>query len=261
MPRVIDGFRTAQFTPERVLRNSGLAGRATVGDLVQAARAHDATNPGYLSEKELRAGAEDLVARGTASSDDRVEGYRFAGSTLGRVQGEVLKPNVATGNRYDADAIVDAAKAFDDGNRYLNKKELMAGALSLQITDSQGSLSAGDIATIRQWTGAQGPGPAVAPTALPDEVDGLTADEARTLLKDHYPALDLADLIDAADDVIDNRDGDRTDDFHFSVSKDGDDVDVTLSTSFDYDGAEFSHYTSFSVSGDGDWQLTDAGAD
>lgn len=252
MARMIGSFRTAQYTPERVMRDAKLVGRASVNDLVNAAKAHDQTNPGYLSAAELRKGAADLNA--SLPQGGRQDGYRFNAGVLGRVQREVPKPNALGG--FSADAIVDSAAAFDNGNGYLNKSELKAGALALQMIGSKGALSSSDIATIRQWTGAQGPGPA--PSTTFDALDGGTRAEAIALLRTHGGGVSLDELEEAADEVIDNREGTRSAPFSYSVEKDGDALVVTLSTSFESFDHEDSHYTQFELSG-GDWTITDAG--
>jgi hypothetical protein len=265
MSRNIAGFRTAQFTPERVLRDKGLSGRATVQDLAKASAAFDQTNPGYLSEAELRQGADKLLSGGGFSSDDRVDGFRFSSKVMGDVQSSVPRPNTATNTRFTATEILMAASHWDDGNGYLNKKELTAAALELQMTAARGGLSTSDVAAIRSWTGAKGPGPTPATppptTGEPVFLEDLSVSDARTELARLAPGVDIDDLADEADEVIDNREGNRTAPFSVSIEEQDDgSLDVTLCTSFDYEGADFSHYTSFSVS-DGDYQLTDAGAD
>lgn len=60
MPRKVDfSSRTAQ----RVLLDRGLEQEASVGELAEAAEAHDLHNPGYLSRDELEHGASRLAAQ------------------------------------------------------------------------------------------------------------------------------------------------------------------------------------------------------
>ena len=75
MARNIAGFRTARFTPERVLQEKGLTGRASVADLARASAPHDGVNKGYLSTTELRKGADDLAE--SLPQRGAVDGFRF----------------------------------------------------------------------------------------------------------------------------------------------------------------------------------------
>lgn len=183
MPRVVGGFEVGRFTPENVLRNNGLDTRASVDQLVAAAAPHDATNPGYLSEAELQKGAADLlVSLAGAPTTTTTDSFDYSRSVLGNVKSAMLTGNPS---RTFTDAeLIDAAAQWDDGNGYLKKKELEAGAMELQITSTGRALTSSDIASIRSWTGSDrkpvtGAVPPVAPSAR--EI-GVVSDIDKTLM-------------------------------------------------------------------------------
>ncbi|MBI1945034.1 MAG: DUF2183 domain-containing protein [Deltaproteobacteria bacterium] len=182
MPRMVGGFEVGRYTPETVLRGNGLTSRATIEQLVQAAAAHDATNPGYLSSAELQRGADDLVrSLAGAPTTTTTDHYQYSRSVLDSVKTSYLTSNP---NRTFTDAeLVGAAAQWDDGNGYLKKSELEAGAMELQITSTGTALKASDIAAIRSWTGCQRasstppPGPAPSAREL-----GVVSDIDKTLM-------------------------------------------------------------------------------
>lgn len=185
MSRMVGGFEVGRYTPENVLRGNGLATRATVEQLVQAAAPHDGTNPGYLSTAELQRGADDLLASlagaPTTTTTDRFE---YSRAVLDSVKSSYLTSNP---NRTFTDAeLVGAAAQWDDGNGYLKKVELEAGAMELQITSTGVTLRSSDIAAIRAWTGCQRKppapaSPANAPPAGAREI-GVVSDIDKTLM-------------------------------------------------------------------------------
>jgi hypothetical protein len=153
MPRVVGGFEVGRFTPENVLRGNGLDTRATVDQLVAAAARHDATNPGYLSETELQKGAADLlVSLAGAPTTTTTDSFDYSRAVLSSVKTAML---TGTPGRTFTDAeVIATAAQWDDGNGYLKRAELEAGAMELQITSTGAALKSSDIAAIRSWTGS-----------------------------------------------------------------------------------------------------------
>lgn len=181
MARVVGGFEVGRYTPENVLRANGLASRATVDQLVQAAAAHDATNPGYLSGSELQRGADDLlVSLAGTPTTTTTDQFEYSRAVLDSVKTSYLTSNP---NRTFTDAeLVGAAAQWDDGNGYLKRKELEAGAMELQITSTGSALRASDIAAIRSWTGCQRTSttPPIPPTSAREI--GVVSDIDKTLM-------------------------------------------------------------------------------
>jgi phosphatidate phosphatase APP1 len=158
MPRVVGGFAVGQFTPENVLRANGLDTRATVDQLVAAAAPHDATNPGYLSQAELQKGADDLLvslanAPTTTNTTTSAGAFDYSRKVLSDIKDQYLRG--VPGRTFTDDELVNVAAQWDDGNGYLKKKELEAGAMELQITSTGAPLRASDLAAIRTWTGCE----------------------------------------------------------------------------------------------------------
>jgi hypothetical protein len=164
MPRIVGGFQVGTSTPERVIRENGLS--VTVEELVDAAAKHDNTNPGYLSTDELQHGADDLKAAlnvtGTTTFD-------YSANVLAALKAQYV-PSASD------QQLVDTAAQWDDGNGYLKKSELEAGAMELQITSSGRALSASDIASIRTWTGCERKG-----STTSSEI-GVVSDIDKTLM-------------------------------------------------------------------------------
>ncbi|OGQ24037.1 MAG: hypothetical protein A2138_11370 [Deltaproteobacteria bacterium RBG_16_71_12] len=181
MTRMVGGFEVGRYTPETVLRSNGLAARASIDQLVQAAAAHDATNPGYLSTTELQRGADDLLrslaGAPTTTTSDRFE---YSRAVLDSVKTSYLTSNP---NRTFSDAeVIGAAAQWDDGNGYLKRSELEAGAMELQITSAGTALKASDIAAIRSWTGCQRtPATPAGPPPSAREI-GVVSDIDKTLM-------------------------------------------------------------------------------
>jgi hypothetical protein len=182
MPRVVGGFGVGQFTPENVLRNNGLDTRATVDQLVAAAAPHDATNPGYLSEAELQKGAADLLVSlaGTPTTTSN-DSFEYSRAVLSNVKSSMLTGNPS---RTFSDAeVIAAAAQWDDGNGYLKRAELEAGAMELQITSTGAALKSSDIAAIRSWTGAdRKPLSGVTPPPAGAREIGVVSDIDKTLM-------------------------------------------------------------------------------
>ena len=83
-------------------------------ELIEVAKKHDDGNR-YLKREEIQAAAEEL-------KDSKMT-WRYSDNVVSAV--------LAEHGLDDADALVDAAKKHDDGNRYLKKEELEAGARDL----------------------------------------------------------------------------------------------------------------------------------
>lgn len=185
MPRIVSGFEVGRFVPESVLRDNGLDARATVDQLVAAAAAHDAGNLGYLSKAELQQGADDLlVSLGTPTTPTTPTGdaFDYAPSVLVDIKDQFLRS--VPGRSFTDSEVIGAAALWDDGNGYLKKKELEAGARELQMTAASGQpLRAADIASIRSWTGCtrQGAPPAPPPPSGAAEI-GVVSDIDKTLM-------------------------------------------------------------------------------
>jgi len=267
MPRKIGGMRVGQYVPEQVLKDHGIDNRADVETLVEASKKYDQTNKGYLSAAELSKGAEELRAQlQGAPTTTEAAGYRYSRRVLNDVKDEYLRgrPDV----RYSDEQLVEAASKWGDGNDYLNRKELQAGAIELQM-GQDGVVSAGDVAAIRTWTGVDrrepvtdthAGGAAGAITGY-TEIDGSPA-ERLAFLKQRFPGVDFEAMLDEANDVVYNRDGELRDPLSFAyVEPKGDDKFlVSVQGSFHYEDAEFGFYCDFEISGQ-DYSLVDAGAD
>lgn len=116
---------------ERVLTSTGLSRRASVADLVKETQKFDVKNKGYLSQDEFVQGAALLAAKlDGASTTANVGSYRFSRETARSVDEAFLRGNPSI--RFTQEQLIEATAEHDDGNRYLNRKELEAGAIDLQ---------------------------------------------------------------------------------------------------------------------------------
>ena len=84
----------------------------------------------YLSKKELAAAAKDL---NSTNAESPSEGFRWTPSVMARVKSRYLQD--------DEDALLMEATKFDNGNKYLSKKELEKAARSLLQHEEIGIIS------------------------------------------------------------------------------------------------------------------------
>jgi phosphatidate phosphatase APP1 len=180
--RTINGFSVGQFTPENVLRNNGLDSRASVDQLIAAAAPHDTTNPGYLSQAELQRGADDLLVQlAGAPTTTSADSFSYSRKVLGDVKQAYLTgvPGAVT---TDAELVATAGQ-WDDGNGYLKKAELEAGAMELQTLRSTSAvqLTATEMANIAAFTGSRRKG--AAPPAPAAREIGVISDIDKTVMQ------------------------------------------------------------------------------
>lgn len=151
MTRRIGGMRVGQFMPEQVLRDYGIDTRTDVKTLVETAKKYDKTNKGYLSGKELGKAADELRAN-LRDAPTTTGDPEYSRRVLRDTKDEYLSGN--PNFRYTDKQLTDAASKWGDGNNYLNRKELEAGAIELQMSQD-GKFSAADMAAVRSWTGLE----------------------------------------------------------------------------------------------------------
>jgi hypothetical protein len=132
--------RFGKFVAENVLHASGLHRKVSLEEFVAEAKKFDTKNRGYLSQDEFEKAAEALQARLPARpASGRDGGFRFAPGQLREVHREDLRSN--PNKRFTEAQLVDAAKVHDDGDKYLSRAELEAGAIDLQRGVDAGTLS------------------------------------------------------------------------------------------------------------------------
>ncbi len=172
--RVVQGFEVGRSVPEAVLKASGLDSTKTVDQLVAAAALHDTANPGYLSRAELQKGANDLTGAAPTTTPTPTA-LRFAAGVLADVKDQYQR---SSGRTWSDAEVIGAAAQWDDGNGYLKRQELEAGAMELQFAVSGQPLSTADIASIRTWTGCERKGTTT--TTAPEL--GVVSDIDKTLM-------------------------------------------------------------------------------
>jgi hypothetical protein len=133
-------IRFGKFVAENVLHANGLHRKVSVQELVKEAKKFDTKNRGYLSQDEFQKAADALKARlGDRPVSGRDGGFRFAPGQMREVHQAFLRGN--PNKRFTEAQLVNAAKVHDDGDKYLSRAELEAGAIDLQRGVDAGTLS------------------------------------------------------------------------------------------------------------------------
>jgi hypothetical protein len=134
------GVKFGKFVPESVLTEYGLHRKVSVETLVKEAQNFDVKNKGYLSRDEFEKAAESLSKSMAGTSTTATSGqFRYSRGLLKEVHQEYLRGN--PNKTYTEAQLLDAAKAYDKGDHYLNRGELEAGAIDLQMGRDAKTLS------------------------------------------------------------------------------------------------------------------------